>query len=57
LLQKGTKTQGLEMVQIHRYFNESDTGPERLGKVIGDILAALVVLGVLALLVNKFILN
>jgi len=48
---------GLEMIQIHRYFNDSDTGPERLGKVIGDILAALVVLGVLALLVNKFILS
>jgi len=40
-----------------QYFSESDGGPERLGKVIGDILAALVVLGVLALLVDKFILH
>ena len=32
------------------YFDAKDEMPERIGKVIGDVLAALVVIGVLVLL-------
>ena len=36
------------------YFNETDGAPERFGKVIGDILAALVVLGVFWIILVRF---
>jgi hypothetical protein len=36
------------------YFNETDGAPERAGKVIGDILSALVVLMVLWIIVIRF---
>ena len=37
-----------------QYFEASDGKPERIGKVIGDTLAALVILAVLILAFNVF---
>ena len=50
---KALRQQGLEVVQMP-YFNETDGAPERFGKVIGDILAALVVLGVFWIILVRF---
>ena len=40
-----------------QYFEASDGKPERIGKVIGDTLAALVILAVLILAFNSVPLN